>query len=50
VVVNILMIEGSIDKQLWGLLEGKRGVARDLMEDRDGANNVQQAILSQQKS
>lgn len=46
VVVKILMVEGSIDQQLWGLLEGKRGVARDLVEEpgeagRHHANDIQ---------
>jgi len=32
VVVKIPMVEDSIDQQLWGLLEGKRALARDLVE------------------
>jgi hypothetical protein len=33
VVVKIPMVEDSIDQQLWGLLEGKRALARDLVEE-----------------
>jgi SNF2 family DNA or RNA helicase len=33
VVVKIPMVEDSIDQQLWGLLKGKRALARDLVEE-----------------
>ncbi|WP_297834176.1 AcaB family transcriptional regulator [Pseudomonas sp.] len=33
VVVKIPMVEDSIDQQLWGLLEGRRALARDLVEE-----------------
>jgi SNF2 family DNA or RNA helicase len=50
VVVKILMVEGSIDQQLWGMLEGKRGVARDLVEGGNDAGDVQRAIVAQLES
>jgi len=50
VVVKILMVEGSIDQQLWGMLEGKRAMARDLVEGRNDAGDVQRAIVAQLES
>jgi superfamily II DNA or RNA helicase len=44
VVVKIPMVEGSIDQQLWGMLEGKRALARDLVEGADEPQSMMRTM------
>lgn len=46
VLVKILMVENSIDQQLWGMLEGKRALARDLVELDDEVDKAKQEIAA----
>ncbi|RRV04576.1 DEAD/DEAH box helicase [Pseudomonas sp. v388] len=44
VVVKIPMVEGSIDQQLWSMLEGKRALARDLVEGVDEPDSMMRTM------
>jgi superfamily II DNA or RNA helicase len=44
VVVKIPMVEGSIDQQLWGMLEQKRALAQDIVEGGVEADRIQRSL------